>query len=28
LDPLGQHIITCCLDNGKLEDYEALIATH
>lgn len=25
LDPLGQQIITCCLDGGKLEDYERLI---
>ncbi len=25
LAPLGRHIIECCLDNGKLEDYEALI---
>ncbi len=25
LAPLGQQIITCCLDGGKLEDYERLI---
>jgi len=25
LDPLGRQIISCCLDNGKLEDYEAFI---
>lgn len=25
LDPLGQQIITCCLEGGKLEDYERLI---
>jgi hypothetical protein len=25
LDPLGRQIITCCLDNGKLEEYDALI---
>jgi hypothetical protein len=25
LAPLGKHIIRCCLDRGKLEDYEALI---
>jgi hypothetical protein len=25
LAPLGRQIITCCLDNGKLEDYEQLI---
>jgi hypothetical protein len=25
LDPLGKEIITCCLDAGKLEDYERLI---
>lgn len=25
LDPIGQRIITCCLDDGKLEDYEQLI---
>jgi hypothetical protein len=25
LDPLGQEIIDCCLDHGRLEDYEALI---
>lgn len=25
LDPLGKQIITCCLDGGKLEDYEQLI---
>ena len=25
LDPLGQQIITCCLEGGKLEDYEQLI---
>ena len=25
LNPLGQQIITCCLDSGKLEDYEQLI---
>jgi len=25
LDPLGQRIIACCLDGGKLEDYERLI---
>ncbi len=25
LAPMGKHIIRCCLDRGKLEDYEALI---
>ncbi len=25
LDPLGRHIIQCCLDGGVLSDYEALI---
>jgi hypothetical protein len=25
LDPLGKQIVTCCLDGGKLEDYEDLI---
>ena len=25
LAPMGKHIIRCCLDGGKLEDYEALI---
>jgi len=25
LAPLGRQIIECCMDNGKLEDYEALI---
>ena len=25
LDPLGRDIIACCLDNGKVEDYEQLI---
>ncbi|MBE0541217.1 MAG: DUF4914 family protein [Verrucomicrobia bacterium] len=25
LDPLGKQIITCCLDGGKLEDYEKVI---
>ncbi len=25
LDPLGRQIIQCCLDDGKLEDYERLI---
>jgi hypothetical protein len=25
LDPLGQQIIACCLEGGKLEDYEKLI---
>jgi hypothetical protein len=25
LEPLGRQIIACCLDNGKLEDYQALI---
>jgi len=25
LEPLGKQIITCCLDGGKLEDYEQLI---
>jgi hypothetical protein len=25
LAPLGKHIIRCCLDRGKLEDYEVLI---
>ena len=25
LDPLGQRIVTCCLEGGKLEDYEQLI---
>jgi len=25
LDPLGKQIINCCLDGGKLEDYEQLI---
>ena len=25
LDPLGQQIIACCLDGGKLEDYEQFI---
>jgi hypothetical protein len=25
LSPLGKHIIRCCLDRGKLEDYEVLI---
>jgi hypothetical protein len=25
LDPLGKRIVTCCLDGGKLEDYEQLI---
>ncbi len=27
LDPLGKQIIACCLDGGKLEDYEQLIPT-
>lgn len=26
LDPLGRRIIQCCLDDGAVEDYEALIA--
>jgi hypothetical protein len=25
LDPLGKQIVTCCLDGGKLDDYEQLI---
>jgi hypothetical protein len=25
LDSLGKEIISCCLDGGKLEDYERLI---
>jgi hypothetical protein len=25
LDPLGRRIIECCLDGGRLEDYEAMI---
>jgi hypothetical protein len=25
LDPLGQAIIECCLDNGSIQDYNALI---
>ncbi len=25
LDPLGRQIITCCLDGGKVQDYEQLI---
>jgi len=25
MDPLGKEIITCCLDNGKIEDYQKLI---
>ena len=25
LDELGRQIITCCLEGGKLEDYERLI---
>ena len=25
MDPLGKRIVTCFLDNGKLEDYERLI---
>jgi hypothetical protein len=25
LAPMGKHIIRCCLDGGKLEDYEVLI---
>jgi hypothetical protein len=25
LDPLGRHIIRCCLEGGKLEDYESLL---
>ena len=26
LDPLGKQIITCCLDGGKLEDFEQFIS--
>jgi hypothetical protein len=25
LDPLGRQIVNCCLEGGKLEDYEKLI---
>ena len=25
LDPLGKDIITCCMDNGKLRDYESIL---
>jgi len=25
LDPMGRHIIKCCLDGGRLEDYESLL---
>jgi hypothetical protein len=27
LDPLGKQIIACCLDGGRIEDYEQLIPT-
>lgn len=27
LEPLGQHIINCCLDGGSIQDYECLIPT-
>ena len=25
LDPLGKAIVECCLDNGSIQDYNALI---
>ncbi len=27
IDPLGRDVITCCMDNGSIEDYQKLMRT-